>query len=74
MMYVCKYELSERLKVKGAPSGTSHFVISFWKSVVHNCVVYAVLHVTRKMFGIICTFWSHLEELMRRFLKIYKML
>lgn len=37
-MYVCKYELSERLKVKGAPSGTSHFVISFWTSVVHNSV------------------------------------
>lgn len=73
MMYVCKYELSERLKVKGAPSRII-FVISFWTWVVHNSVVYAVLHVTRKMFGIICTFWSNLEELIRRVLKIYKML
>lgn len=74
MMYGCKYELSERLKVRGALSGTGHFIISFWTLVVHNSVVYAVLHVMRKMLGIICTFCSHLDEWMRRFLKIYNML
>lgn len=61
-------------QVEGAPSRSIHFVILFWTLVVHTSLVYAVLHVLKKTFGIICTLGSHLEELMRRFLNIYKML
>lgn len=60
--------------VTRASTRKSHFVGLFLTSVVHNSVVCAVLYVTRKMFGIICTFLSHLEIFMRKFLKRYKML
>lgn len=52
----------------------SHFVsnervILFLTLVVHNSVVYAVLYVTRKMFGIICTFFVALRDIHENILK-----
>lgn len=57
------------IEVTRASVKKSHFVILFFMSVVHNSVVYAVLYVTRKMFGIICTFLSHLRDIHEKILK-----
>ena len=56
---VCMYVSMYCTEVKGdarASIRERDLVILFLTSVVHNSVVCAVLYVTRKMFGIICTF------------------